>query len=131
MRWLGPERRWAAVVLAAVLPPSPCGRFPGVAQVDLDAFWARFGAAAPPSLRLTVHAAVWLVMLAPLWLLPGFKTLGRCSAAQQDGVVARLAGANTYAVRQCMEVLKLCACMAAFHHPAIRAPFGVSHAANA
>ncbi len=117
------ERTARDTVLCAVLPRSSCGRFAGIAPEALPEFWRTFEKAAPLSLRVTVHAAVLLTQLAPVFVGQGVHLFGSLSPAQRDVTLQRLAASRFYAVRQCVAVLKLCACFAAFSQPEVRAAY--------
>jgi hypothetical protein len=110
-------------VLCAVLPRSTCGRFGGIAPQTLPGFWRTFEKAAPLPLRLTVRAAVLLTLLAPVFVGQGVHLFGGLSPAQRDVTLRRLAASRFYTVRQCVAVLKLCACFAAFSQPGVRAGY--------
>jgi hypothetical protein len=119
MAWTRLERAWRDDVLRALMPPHG-----GVTLLppDLDGFWNRFLAAAPPSLRATVRLAVWMIAL---WLplLWTARTLARLAPDARDRVVTRAASSNTWLLRQLVGVVKLCACFAAFGHAPTRARF--------
>ena len=117
----GAELRARDAVLCAVLPPSACGRFPGVPPEGLPAFWERFHASAPLGLRGTVVLAVWMCVVAPPFVGRGWRSFTALDASGQDAVLVALASSRVFVVRQCVAVLKLCACFAAFGEPRVRA----------
>lgn len=113
------ERVWREVLLDAMIPPS--ARFPGLAQVDRGAFWPRFAASAPWSLRFGLRIATWcLAGVAPL-LLGYRRTLAALDAAARDEVLQR--ATSLPGGEPLLLVVKLVACFAYFDDPAVQAVF--------
>ncbi len=106
---------WREALLAACLPGGP-GR-PGVDELDLAPFWARFDSTAPVHLRLGLWAAAGVLGLLPLLLLR--PPLPWQSAPARDATIRQLAGWP--GVGELVEIGKVVACLAVFHDPGVQA----------
>ncbi len=116
--WLAFERRWCQALLEAMIPSGE--RQPGIAAVDMAPFWPRFQAAAPPLLRHGLRASVWLLTWLPL-IWPGcWRTFGGLNDERRDRFLVAVAGSRFFLLRQVVLAVKLVACLAGFHGPAVR-----------
>ncbi len=110
-------RRWRRALLDAAIPAPPGTALPPMSALDLDPFWRRFDATAPTHLKLGLAAATWILgLLLPLCLhLRPFVALpeDRRGALLARAARGRLTGAL-------VEVIKVVACLAFFHDPAVQ-----------
>ncbi|MDH5674239.1 MAG: hypothetical protein OEZ06_18945 [Myxococcales bacterium] len=125
MRFEGP---WAEAVLGAFagcgdsLVSSPTD------GVDYAASYARMLRRATGRAALGLRLALWLAALSPLWLLGKCATLAGLPQEERGELLARLVAHPSFAVRELMLLLKLCAAMALFAAPAVRQQSGYDEA---
>ena len=107
----GRECRWCRLVLDTCLPGED-----GLAPLDLEDFWARFDAAAPPHLRLGLRLATWFFTFGPLLLLrpplPAMSPPARDHSLQR---LARWPGGPLFA-----ELIRLVGCWALFQDASVQ-----------
>lgn len=117
MSWLPVERRLRDAVLEAMVP-SPGDGLPAMADLDLDAFWARFEETAPAHLQLAMRAAaVTLGAVLPRALgLGGLDSLPR---GDRDRVLER--AGSLPVVADLLEIAKIVACLAYFDDGGVQA----------
>jgi hypothetical protein len=116
MRWTRAELRWRDALLAALLPAP--GPLPGAGDVDLEAFWPHFAAAAPAHLALGFRAAVTLEAAVLPWLLGYFRTLPALTPDERDAVLRRADALPVF--RDLLEVAKVVGCLGLFADPAVQ-----------
>lgn len=122
------ERAWAAAAFDAVLPEprsdvcSSAPRLPhGLTRLDPARRFDDMLAASPIEQAVGLRLTLWLVALAPLWILLRPRTIVRIGAAERQLVLERLLASRTYAVRQLALAFKALAAMLYVRSPAIRA----------
>jgi hypothetical protein len=118
------ERRWAQLILASFAPEGGPGLAPLPGEVDYVATFESMQLRARPLARVGLRAALWLVALAPLWLLGRFGTCARLSLAERQALLVRLAEHRAHPVREATFMLKLAACLALFASDDLRARSG-------
>jgi len=121
IHWTAFERRWRDALLAAVIPAPPDAERPGLGALDLASFWQSFAKAAPPLLGLGLRVAVWVLTLAPLFLLGKLRLFPSLAEPQKDRLLCRALGSRLYLLRQLVVSLKAVASFAYFSDPAVRA----------
>lgn len=123
--WTRIERRWRDALLSALLPSGPgSDGAPGIAQLDLEPFWKRLRAAAPPPLAVGLRLSVWaLGLAAPLIALRRARTVIGLTATEREQLLARVASSRWAPARQLTLTLKVVACWAAFADPRVRHHF--------
>ncbi len=105
------ERRWAATIGHALVPPDA----PGVAdfhleRIDIGARYADECALSPWYVALIFRASLWLTWLAPLWLLGRLHTFAGVDGETRVVVLERLLKHRRYTVRMAGLFLKLTMC---------------------
>jgi hypothetical protein len=113
------ELAWASVAFDAVLPEHPALPH-GIARLEPARPFAEMVAAAPLEQALGLRLALWLVALAPLWLLRRPRTIATVSAGERQRVLALLLASPGYAVRQLALVFKATASMLYARSPEAR-----------
>lgn len=119
------EARLRDTLLATVLPVLDGasdgvsgGDRPGLGDLDLSAFWARFQVVAPLHLRLALRVATWGVgAFLPCVLLAG-TGLVAMDAPAREALIQRAARLPLFA--DLLEVSKLVATLAYFSDPAVQ-----------
>ena len=119
MTWLPIERRLRDAVLEAMVP-APDNGLPAMADLDLDAFWARFEETAPLHLQFAMRAAaVTLGSVLPR-VLGHFGALDSLSPTHRDQVLERAAALPLFA--DLVDIVKIVACLAYFDDGGVQAP---------
>lgn len=122
------ERRWVREILGSFAPVGSAALSPREGDVDYLRAFYDLREQARPIARLGVRLALWLVALAPVWLLGRARTLPRLSLADRQALLARLLEHRVYFVREAAFLLKLTACVALFASEALRAQSGYDRA---
>jgi hypothetical protein len=104
------ERRWLLRIFEAVLPSGADPRLRlGAADVPLGAFVDDLLARAPLLSVVGLRAGVWLVMLAPLFVLGRARSFLGLSPDQRTELLDRLRGNRAYMVREIPNLMKITA----------------------
>jgi len=91
-----------------MIPADPRGGLPGLASVDLAAFWSKYQASAPRLLRAGFRLAV--IALTWLPLARHGRPFHRLPADARDAFLTTSAASRSYLLRQLVTVVKLIAC---------------------
>jgi len=100
------ERSWARAALATMFPSGADPRVPGADAIDGGASLDEVCRAVPARVALGIRAAVWIVTLAPVFVLFRLRTLAGLDAAAREKVVLALLSSRNYFVRQLTLLLK-------------------------
>jgi hypothetical protein len=102
------ERRWAGAALCAIFPAPPpgAGARLGLSELDVDGFLTSTFARIPLEPALGLRIAIWIVALAPIFVLGRFATILALSAAERERVLTHLVVSKVYVVRQLVLALK-------------------------
>jgi hypothetical protein len=121
-RW---EQTWAAEVLAAFAPATATqGLTPRAGEVDYISTFMRLLKGSTPLAALGLRAALWMVVLAPLWLWGRSATFSRLAAAERVELLSKLLRHGSTAVRELSLLLKFAAAVALLGTPSVRARSG-------
>ncbi len=110
------EMAWALDAFEAIFP-GPQGIGTMNVREYIQATFARIPLEPVIGLRL----AIWIVALAPLFVLRRFRTLHGLTAEEREHVLVALAANPVYAVRQLVLALKAMAALLYAADPAVRA----------
>lgn len=129
---MGFERKWAVDLLSAFAPDSSfapdadttaaqrvLAPLPG--EVDYLAMFMRMRVGATKLAALGLRAALWIVALAPLWQRGRLQTMSTLPIAARSAALSALLAHRSLIVRELALLLKLCAAMALFAAPGVRA----------
>jgi hypothetical protein len=100
------EGRWAEAAIGAIFPGSREEGFADIRVMDVPGFLQRVVRTIPFKAAFGLRVAIWLVALAPLFLLRRFATIAGLAIEEREAVVARLVVSKTYAVRSLVMILK-------------------------
>ena len=100
------EHRWAETAMGAIFPGSAESGLRDIRAMDVRAFLRQLMRSVPFQAALGLRAAVWLVALAPLFVLGRFTTIVGLAVADRERVVATLAVNKSYVVRSLVFILK-------------------------
>jgi hypothetical protein len=125
----GLERKWAVDLLSAFAPDTSStdehndGRVlaPLRGEVDYLAMFDRMRRGATRIAAFGLRAALWIVALAPLWQRGRLQTLSTLSIRDRAAALSSLLSHHSLIVRELTLLLKLCAAMALFAAPGVRA----------
>jgi hypothetical protein len=110
MRLFGFELTWATAAFGAVLPERTALPH-GIVRMNPAGFLAETIAGAPLVQSVGLRLALWVVALAPLWLLRTPKTISGLVAEERELVLARLLASSVYPIRQLAFTFKALASM--------------------
>lgn len=105
------ERRWLVRVFEAVLPGGDPTLQLGAADVAMGRFVDDFLARAPLTAVLGLRAGLWLILLAPLFVLRRPRTFLGLSLVQRSELVDRLRRSDLYLVRESATLFKIVGCL--------------------
>jgi hypothetical protein len=101
------ERNWARAALGAIYPKGASPALPiGIGDLDIEAFLADLLRRIPLTAALGLRVAIWIVALAPVFLMRRLATVARLGPLEQQALVALLLSSSSYAVRQLVMALK-------------------------
>lgn len=100
------EHSWAQAALVAMFPGSRDDGFADIAGMDVHGYLVEVMRSLPFKARLGLRAAVWLVALAPLFVLRRVATIRGLAPADGERVVAALCASRSYGVRSLVMLLK-------------------------
>ena len=116
------ERRWTRDLLRAFAPETTReGLVPLPGEVDYLATFDRMRTRATKLAALGLRAAVWIIALTPLWQRGRFSTLSALPVEARADKLAELLAHRVFIIRELALLLKLCAAMALFAAPSVRA----------
>ena len=101
------EERWAFAALGAIYPSRATAGLPvGVCDLDLGGYLRDLFAHVPVTVAVGLRAAIWIVALAPPFVLHRMATVIGLDAEERRVLVARLLASPRYGVRQLVVALK-------------------------
>lgn len=106
MRLTGIENRWAEAAMGAIFPGSREEGLTDIRAMDVRGFLARVVASVPSKVALGLRLAVWIVALAPLFVLGRLATITSLAQADRERVVTALVSNRNYALRSLVMILK-------------------------
>jgi hypothetical protein len=120
MKLFGFELAWAAAAFDAILPDGTALPH-GIARMNPARFFADVIAASPFEQSIGLRLTLWLVALAPLWLLRRPKTIAGIGSDDRRRVLHGLLASHVYAVRQLATAFKAMGAVLYAQSPAARA----------
>jgi hypothetical protein len=100
------ENRWAEAAMSAIFPGSAENGLADIRAMDVARFLRQLMRSVPFQAAFGVRAAVWLVALAPLFVLGRFATIVGLTTADRERVVSKLVVSRSYVVRSLVLILK-------------------------
>jgi hypothetical protein len=116
---LSVERRWAHAAFETIFPGKD-GAFVSIEQMDLDGYLREVCARVPLKAVLGLRLGIWIVALAPLFVLGRFATIVSLAQDDREALVTRLLASQAYAIRQLVFILKSIGAMLYAAHPSVR-----------
>ncbi len=101
------ERAWAFAALGAIYPSRASARLSvGVCDLDLGEYLRDLFASIPLMAVMGLRAAIWIVALAPPFVLGRMVTVMGLDAKDRQALVERLIASPSYGIRQLVVALK-------------------------
>jgi hypothetical protein len=100
------EHRWARAALVAMFPGSREDGFADIAGMNVHGYLVEVMRSLPFKARLGLRSAIWLIGLAPLFVLGRLATIGGLTPVEGERVVAALGVSRSYGVRSLVMLLK-------------------------
>jgi hypothetical protein len=100
------ELSWAAAALGAIFPGSREAGLADISAMDVAGFLREVCRCVPLRVVLGLRLAIWIVTLAPLFVLARFATIRALGADDRERVVAAMLASHSYAVRSLVMILK-------------------------
>ena len=98
------ELRWARLAFTTIYPGFD--GLAGIAAMDTDAFLVELCRVVPLKSAMGLRLGIWLVALAPLFVLRRFATITGLAVADRERMIATLLVSPSYVVRQLVLILK-------------------------
>jgi hypothetical protein len=126
LRMLRFERRWLLRVFETILPSGIAPQLPrGAAGVPMGRFVDDFAAHAPLLAMIGLRAGLWMVMLAPLFIVHRCRSFLALPLAERVLLLDRLRRSNRYLVREAALFIKTVACLGFCGLAAVQTPVGI------
>lgn len=100
------ETTWTEAAMGAIFPGSRDAGLADIRAMDLRGFVAEVMRTVPFQAALGFRLAVWIVALAPLFILGRFATIAGLDQAGRQKVITTLLASRSYAVRSLVMILK-------------------------
>jgi hypothetical protein len=120
MKLFGFELAWATAAFDTVFPERTALPH-GIVRMDPARFLSDTIARSPFEQSVGLRLTLWLVALAPLWLMRRPTTIASLNAGERQRVFDRLLASHVYAVRQLVVAFKAMAAMLYARSPEARA----------
>ena len=120
------ERRWLVAVFAVVIPSGADPRMPfGAAQAPMGRFVDDLLEHAPLQFVLGLRACLWMLMLAPLFMLRRFRTFLGVEPSTQLALLERFRISSIYLVRETPLLFKTVGCLGFCGLPSVQRQLGI------
>jgi hypothetical protein len=101
------ERRWLRAILDTIFPGKERGVLPlGATDLDVDGFFDGLFAQAPFESSLGLRVAIWILGLAPLFVLGKPRSFAGLGIEDRERLYLKLAASRVYVVRSLVIALK-------------------------
>ena len=120
------ERRWLRAIWRAILPSEASPRLTtGADDLPMLAYFSDLMARSPLRFLLGFHAAIWIVGLAPLFMLRRLRTFAGLPQSEGSALLDRMAHSDVYIVRELPTLLKMIVCLGYAGHPKVLDAVGI------
>jgi hypothetical protein len=100
------ENAWASATLGAIFPGSRETGFASIARMDVRNFLGEVMGSIPFKAALGLRVAVWVIALAPLFVIHRAATIHGLEPAARERVVTALSASRSYVLRSLVMMLK-------------------------
>jgi hypothetical protein len=115
------EITWAEAAMGAIFPGSRDEGLDGICEMDLRGFLAQVMKTVPLQAAFGLRLAVWIVALAPVFIVGRLATIARLDQKDRERVIATLLANRHYAVRSIVLILKTIGALLFAGNDAVRA----------
>jgi hypothetical protein len=119
------ERRWLVAIFETILPSGDPALPLGAADAPLGRFVDDLLASAPLPAVLGLRASLWLLMLAPLFVLGRPRSFLGLSSQARLALLERLRGSRHYLVRESALLFKIVGCLGFCGLPPVQQRLGI------
>lgn len=119
------EHRWAEAAMGAIFPGSSETGLGDIRGMDVPRFLREVMRCVPFQTALGLRLAIWLVALAPLFVLGRLATIAGLALADREKVVGVLVTSRSYGVRSLVLILKTIGALLYAGDDAVRARMAV------
>jgi hypothetical protein len=101
------ENQWAEAAFGAIFPSNAHPELrTGICDLDVASFLVDLRSRVPYRAALGLRLGIWMVALAPLFVLHRLRTISGLDPRSREVVLAALLGSSIYPVRQLVMLLK-------------------------
>ncbi len=100
------EIAWGSAALAAIFPGSSEQGLAAIGTMNVAGYLGEVMKGLPIRAALGLRMAVWIVALAPVFVLGRFVTIARLLQAEREAVIAHLMASESYVLRSLTLFLK-------------------------
>jgi hypothetical protein len=101
------ERRSAHAAFGTIFPGTERGTLPlGICDMDLDGYLQRTLSSIPFEPSIGLRLAIWVVALAPIFVLKRFATIASLSVEDREKVISAIYASPYYVIRSAAIALK-------------------------
>ncbi|HEX3346060.1 MAG TPA: hypothetical protein VHS09_15860 [Polyangiaceae bacterium] len=115
------EDRWAEAAMGAIFPGSAESGLADIRAMDVRRFLRQLMRSVPFQAAFGLRAAVWLVALAPLFVLGRLTTIVGLTTPDRERLVETLVASRSYVVRSLVLILKTMGALLYAGNDAVRA----------
>ncbi len=115
------EVGWATAEFGTIFPGSDEQGVPGIATMDIAGFLAEVCRQVPLKAALGLRIAIWIVALAPLFILGRFVTFASLATPDREKVLDTLLASKSYPIRSLVMILKTMGALLYGADPVVRA----------
>ena len=115
------ETRWAHAAFGAIFPSGASDKIPlGICDLDLDGYLTDMRSRVPFRAALGLRIAIWVIALAPLFVLHRVATIASLDKASRETLMKKMLDSPIYVVRQLVMLLKALGAVLYAGTPAVR-----------
>lgn len=100
------ETTWAEAAMGAIFPGSTAEGLADIRAMDLNGFLTQVMRTVPLQAAFGLRLAVWIVALAPIFIVGRLVTIARLDQAGREKVIGTLLAHRSYALRSLVMILK-------------------------
>jgi hypothetical protein len=115
------EKRWGRAAFSGMYPAGAHPRIQGdIDTMDVPAYLDELWDILPLKPAMGVRVTLWILGLAPIFVLGRFATLWQLGATEREQTVVKLLASPTYVVRQLVLLMKALAALLFLSSPSVR-----------
>ncbi len=115
------EVRWATAEFGTIFPGSDAAGVPSIGTMDIAGFLAEVCRGVPLKAAMGLRIAIWIVALAPIFVLSRFATFASLATPERERVLDTLLASKSYPIRSLVMILKTMGALLYGADPIVRA----------